>query len=61
MLSILVYRSQISIAFNKKAFVIPCVFNPNEEVPILLGRAGVLNRFDIILDGKRKQVTLEEI
>ena len=59
--TVLVYRSQISIAFNKKAFVIPCVFNPNEEVPILLGRAGVFNRFYIILDGKRKQVDFEEI
>ncbi len=59
--TILVYRSQISIIFSKKAFVIPCVFNPNEDVPILLGRAGILNRFNIILHAERKHIAFEEI
>ena len=59
--TILVYRSQIRIVFNKRAFVIPCVFNPNEDVPILLGRAGILDKFSILLDGKRKQIYFEEI
>lgn len=59
--TVLVYRSQISIVFNKKAFIMPCVFNPNEDVPILLGRVGILNRFNIILDGKGKQIVFEEI
>ena len=59
--TILVYRSQISVVFNKKTFSVPCVFNPNEDVPILLGRVGILDRFNIFLDGKRKQITFEEI
>lgn len=59
--TILVYKSQIKINFNKKGFIVPCVFNPNEEVPILLGRAGILNRFNIFLDGKRKEIIFEEI
>lgn len=59
--TILVYRSQINIVFNKKVLVVPCVFNPNEDVPILLGRAGILDRFNIVLDGKRKQIFFEEI
>jgi len=58
--TIFVYKSQIKIRFNK-LFAIPCVFNPNEDVPILLGRVGILNRFNIILDGKRKQIVFEEI
>jgi len=56
-----VYKSQIRIRFNHKLFTIPCVFHPNEEVPILLGRAGVLDKFNIVLDGKRKQIFFEEI
>lgn len=56
-----VYRSEIRIAFNKKTISVPCVFNKNESVPILLGRAGILDRFTIILDGKNKTVTLEQL
>lgn len=59
--SVLVYKSQIKIRFNKEAFVIPCVFHPNEEVPILLGRAGIIDKFNILLDGKNKAIIFEEI
>lgn len=59
--TISVYRSEVRVIFNGKSFYVPCVFNPNEEVPILLGRAGILNRFNIFLDGKRKEVIFEEI
>ncbi len=59
--TISVYKSQIKIRFNKKSFTIPCVFHPNEEVPILLGRAGILDKFIIVFDGKKKEITFEEI
>ena len=56
-----VYISQINIKFDKKLIAIPCVFNPTEYVPVILGRAGILSRFNIYLDGKKKEVTFEEI
>lgn len=59
--TVLVYRSEIKIHFNNKNFTIPCVFNPNEEVPILLGRTGIIDRFNITLDGKNKEIIFEEI
>lgn len=59
--TILVYRSQVQINFNNKSFKIPCVFNPNEEVPMLLGRAGIVDKFNILLDGRSKQIIFEEI
>jgi hypothetical protein len=59
--TISVYRSKIAINFNNKKMVIPCVFNPNEEVPILLGRAGIIDKFNITLDGKNKAIIFEEI
>ena len=57
---VLVYKSQIKINFNNKELIVPCVFNPNEDVPILLGRVGIIDRFNIILDSKNKEITLEE-
>lgn len=59
--TILVYRSKVKINFNKRNFLVPCVFNPNEEVPIILGRAGIIDRFNILLDGKNKEIIFEEI
>lgn len=59
--TILVYKSDITINFNSKKVIVPCVFNPNEDVPILLGRAGIIERFNIMLDGKHKAITFEEI
>lgn len=59
--TIMVYRSNIKIIFNKKSLLVPCVFNPNEDAPILLGRAGIIDRFNIILDGKNKKIIFEEI
>lgn len=59
--TISVFRSDIKIHFGKKVFAIPCVFHSNEDVPILLGRAGILDRFTIILDGKKKQIIFDEL
>lgn len=59
--AVLVYRSNIKIRFNKKSFIIPCVFHPNEEVPIILGRAGIIDRFNILLDGNNKEIIFEEL
>lgn len=59
--SVSVFRSEIKLHFDKKIFKIPCVFHPNEKVPIILGRAGILDRFTITLDAKKKVVIFEEI
>ena len=59
--TISVYKSKIKVRFNKKSITIPCVFHPNDDIPILLGRAGILDRFNIFLDGKKKEITFEEL
>mgnify|MGYP001618971914 CR=1 FL=1 len=56
-----VYKSQIRINFGDKNFLIPCVFNLNPNAPTILGRAGIFNKFIIVLDGKNKEITFEEI
>lgn len=58
--TISVYKSKIRLRF-KKLISVPCVFHPDDNVPILLGRAGILNRFNIFLDGKKKEITFEEL
>lgn len=56
-----VYKSQVKINFGDKNFLVPCVFNPNPNVSTILGRAGILDKFNIILDGKNKKISFEEI
>ena len=56
-----VYRSNINVVFNKKVLTIPCVFHPNEEVPLLLGGVGILDKFTITLDARKRVATFEEI
>ena len=53
---VIVYRSEIKIYMDNRRFKIPCVFTPIEHVPILLGRAGILDKFTITLDAKKKEV-----
>lgn len=59
--TIFVYKSTITIHFNRRKLTVPCVFNPNEDVPILLGRAGIIDRFTVTLDGRKKEIVFEEI
>lgn len=59
--TISVYKSRIKIRFNEESMSVPCVFHPDDDVPILLGRAGILDRFNIFLDGKKKEITFEEL
>lgn len=59
--TIMVYKSQIKIKFDRKTLIIPCVFNPNDNVPILLGRAGILDRFSVLMDCKNREIVFEEI
>ncbi len=52
--TVFVYRSTIEVSFNTNKFFIPCVFNPQEDVPLLPGRAGIMDRFTITMDAKKK-------
>ena len=58
--TISVYKSKVKIRFNEKSISVPCVFHPDDDVPILLGRAGILDRFNIFMDGKKKEIAFEE-
>lgn len=59
--SVFVYRSKIKIKLDRKVVTVPCVFTPIEHVPILLGRAGILDKFIMTLDGEKKEILFEEV
>ena len=59
--TITVHLSKISLVLDGKSFTIPCVFNPNINVALLLGRAGILNKFTITMDAKKKVAIFQEI
>lgn len=59
--TISVYKSRIKIRLNEKSMSVPCVFHPDDDVPILLGRAGIIDKFNIFMDGKKKEITFEEL
>ncbi len=56
-----VFLSKISLRLGKGIFSIPCVFSSHEDVPIILGRAGILTRFNIFLNGKDKEIVFEDL
>lgn len=58
---VLVYKSQIKVNFSDRDILIPCVFNPSSKASVILGRAGIMNKFTIVLDGKKKEAVFEEI
>ena len=56
-----VWQATIKILFGKQSLTIPCVFHPQETVPLLLGRAGILSRFTITLDAQRRHAVFRRI
>jgi len=49
------YRHNIKIKFNQLNFEIPVVFANSNEVPRVLGREGIFDKFFILFDEKSKQ------
>jgi len=49
------YRHNIKIKFNQLNFEIPIVFANSNEVPRVLGREGVFDKFFILFDEKQRQ------
>ncbi len=49
----------LTVRLKGKKLKIPCFLVDNEQVPFLLGRAGLLDReFSLLLDSKKQQINL---
>lgn len=55
------FRSEFMVNFNGQDIKLPCVFTDKDDTPFLLGRAGVIDRFDILLSAKQKKIILKRI
>lgn len=55
------FRGKIAINFDGKDLELPCVFTDKDDTPFLLGRAGIIENFEILLSAKKKKIILEKI
>ena len=52
---------EITVRIGELDVTVPCLFTSNEDTPPLLGRAGVLDRFSILLDPHGGKIVLESV
>ena len=56
-----VWVGKITVRFGDEDILLPCLFTANEDTPSLLGRAGVLDRFSILLDSPNHRIVFESV
>lgn len=54
-----IYHSQILVRMSKIEFELPCVFTDKDDTPFLLGRVGIIDKFDIFLLAKDRRIVFE--
>ncbi len=57
--SMMVYFGSMQIWFDTKEISLPCVFTDRNDTPFLLGRAGLIDRFEILLSAKNKSLSFK--
>ena len=50
------YRGSIEIILGNKKFKLPVVFTDKDDTPFLLGRMGIIDKFDILLSKKDQEI-----
>lgn len=53
------FRGRIMVNFNGEDIKLPCVFTDKDDTPFLLGKMGIIDRFEILLSAKKKKITLK--
>ncbi len=51
----------ITVRIGHEDVPLPCLFTVNEDTPPLLGRAGLLDRFSILLDSPNHRIVFESV
>ena len=54
------FRGKIIINFNGENLELPCVFTEKDDTPFLLGRVGIIDRFEILLSAKQKKIVFNK-
>jgi len=55
------YLSAILISIGPHRFTVRCLFAEREDVPYILGRADLFDRFSITFDNRRKKIILTRL
>lgn len=55
------WNTVIDMTIGKQKYSIPCSFVKNNEIPLLLGKEGVFDIFNIFLDNERHETVLTSI
>lgn len=52
------YRGTLSLRIDGLSLQIPCVFTDKDDTPFLLGRVGLIDRFEMLLSAKKKSLSI---
>lgn len=55
--SMITYLGKIKVRIDTQEMMIPCVFTDRDDTPFLLGRAGTIELFEILMSAKNKKLT----
>lgn len=53
------YAGTMRIRLDKEELHVPCVFTDRDDTPFLLGRAGFIDRFEMLLSAREKALVIE--
>lgn len=54
------YSGKMRIRLDGEDLNIPCVFTDRDDTPFLLGRAGLIDRFEMLLSARQKALIIEK-
>lgn len=55
------YHAKVKICFGEEILNLPCVFTDKDDTPFLLGRVGFIDKYTIVLDGKKKKLIFKKV
>lgn len=54
------YLGKMRIRLDGRELTVPCVFTDHDDTPFLLGRAGLIDRFEMLLSARQKALVIEK-
>lgn len=54
------WEGEITITFCSQTFSLPCSFTDNDKTPLLLGKEGIFDRFNLIFDNDKQMTVFEK-
>lgn len=55
------YHAKLKVCFGEEILDLLCVFTDRDDTPFLLGKIGFIDKYTIILDGRKKKLIFKKI